>query len=65
MIYDLKIPYTDLAKYYFELEGIEDFAIFKNDEYISIHQVKSSSDIISYSDITRELKKIKKRITIH
>lgn len=62
MIYDLKIPYTDLAKYYFELEGIEDFAIFKNDECISIHQVKSSSDIISYSDITHELKKIKKKL---
>lgn len=39
--YILKIEPSEHENYRLELEWYEDFSIIKNDEYVSIHQVKS------------------------
>lgn len=42
----------DWSNYTLEIEGLEDFSILKNGEYISIHQVKAYTSAITPSKLT-------------
>ncbi|WEI92481.1 ABC-three component system protein [Enterococcus casseliflavus] len=51
-IEELRAKEEDLGDYYLELEWLEDFSIKKNNDYITIHQVKTynSTTISTYKD---------------